>query len=217
MRKFGRFRVKKSSSHKAEICMACYWRAVEDNDKLATSLQAGQLLFEVDFPIINETLQIDDSDEEEQEGDGVEDGVSAENFEFITRNIEQVLLETMAKLDMGAHLERERAYLRARALQVESDCAELSEGVKEVRSTLDRIQIELYNEFRPEIRAQKGVMILDDFSLSPTLQIRPENVAQPELKRAAAPVAPADLPVSMDLDKPPPVIGKCPLREEEPS
>uniref|UniRef100_A0AAR5Q5A7 SET domain-containing protein n=1 Tax=Dendroctonus ponderosae TaxID=77166 RepID=A0AAR5Q5A7_DENPD len=170
------FRVKKSSSHKAEICMACYWRAVEDNDKLATSLQAGQLLFEVDFPIINETLQIDDSDEEGQEGDAQKDSISEENLEFITRNIESVLLETMERLDMKSHLQRERAYLHSRAQSVGSECAQLSEGLKQVRSTLDRMQIELYNEFRPEIKAQKGLMILDDFSLSPTLQIRPENV-----------------------------------------
>ncbi|ENN72278.1 hypothetical protein YQE_11077, partial [Dendroctonus ponderosae] len=172
----GVFRVKKSSSHKAEICMACYWRAVEDNDKLATSLQAGQLLFEVDFPIINETLQIDDSDEEGQEGDAQKDSISEENLEFITRNIESVLLETMERLDMKSHLQRERAYLHSRAQSVGSECAQLSEGLKQVRSTLDRMQIELYNEFRPEIKAQKGLMILDDFSLSPTLQIRPENV-----------------------------------------
>lgn len=55
------------------------------------------------------------------------------------------------------------------------DCEELNSKVKEIRNVLDQIQLDLYSHFRPELRQLKGIVILDDYSLSQTLQIRPGN------------------------------------------
>ncbi|XP_066149314.1 histone-lysine N-methyltransferase eggless isoform X2 [Euwallacea fornicatus] len=169
------FRVKKSSSNKEEICMICYYKSVEDNDKLATTLKEGKLLSEVDLPLVNETLQIDDSDEEENDTGDVEYIVD-ENFKFISENIEDILMETIEQLDLKNHVEREWDCLKKKAMKIEENLEELMEKPKTIRSVLDRIQIDLYNQFRPELRQLKGIMILDDYSLSPTLQIRPENI-----------------------------------------
>lgn len=44
-----------------------------------------------------------------------------------------------------------------------------------MRNVLDEIQLELYLYLKPELRQLKGIVILDDYSLSQTLQIRPGN------------------------------------------
>lgn len=46
-------------------------------------------------------------------------------------------------------------------LYISEQTAELNEHVKEMRKDLDRIQLNLYNEFRPEIRNLKGISITD--------------------------------------------------------
>lgn len=128
--------MKKSSSNKEEICIDCYNKSLEYNDKLATSLKEGKyfvvgkinwntiifhlgkLLFGVDFPIINETLQIDDSDEEDG-NDGEMEYISDENFKFISENIDSILTETMEKYDLKSHMEQEREYLKMQAQKVD--------------------------------------------------------------------------------------------------
>ncbi|KAF7266513.1 hypothetical protein GWI33_020194 [Rhynchophorus ferrugineus] len=167
------FRVKKSSHNQEEICMDCFNQAVEDNDKLATNLINGQLLFNVDFPIINETLQIDDSDEETENLKEME-YISDENFKFITNNIEDILMETIDKFDIKNHLKKEKEFLKQEVQKLEDDCQNISKEIKGVRNLLDTIQIDLYNQFRPDIRSLKSCIILDDYSLSHVLQVRNE-------------------------------------------
>lgn len=41
------YRVKKSKTHKEEVCDACYKKAVSDFDKLCSTLSSGDLLLEV--------------------------------------------------------------------------------------------------------------------------------------------------------------------------
>lgn len=76
------------------------------------------MLFGVDFPIINETLQIDDSDEEDG-NDGEMEYISDENFKFISENIDSILTETMEKYDLKSHMEKEREYLKMQAQKVD--------------------------------------------------------------------------------------------------
>lgn len=68
----------------------------------------------MDFPIINETLQIDDSDEEEESETEME-YISEQNFKYISENIEDILMETIDKLDLKNHMEKERNYLKEEA------------------------------------------------------------------------------------------------------
>ncbi|KAF7266514.1 hypothetical protein GWI33_020195 [Rhynchophorus ferrugineus] len=92
------FRFKKSSNNQEEICIDCFNQAVTGKDKIATNLINGQLLFNVDFPIINETLQVDDCHEETENLKEMEyTYISHENFKFINNNIEDLLIETIDK------------------------------------------------------------------------------------------------------------------------
>lgn len=83
---------------------------------------------------------------------------------------------------------------------------------------------------RPNLRQLKGITILDDYSLSHTLQIRPENTPGLDLPtrkikfprpdnqvvlksnttvgKSMTPEIPRDLPVSLVLDKPELAVGK---------
>ncbi|KAL1502081.1 hypothetical protein ABEB36_007279 [Hypothenemus hampei] len=171
------YRVKKSSSNKAEICMKCYYDSVQEFDKLATCLKDGELLFDLEVPVVNETLQIDDSDEEDEDVKSIE-FIADNNFTFISENIESILRNTIDELNMPEHVNKERSHLEEEVRKIGEGYRNASVEAKAIRQTLDRIQIDLYNQFRPEIRNLKGITILDDFSISNDMQIRPENVPE---------------------------------------
>ncbi|KAG5879505.1 hypothetical protein JTB14_004730 [Gonioctena quinquepunctata] len=79
------YRVKRSKSYKEEICGDCYSKSLEDYDKLSTVLKSGNLILSIDYPIINETLQIEDSDEEDEEKEEEMEYIDEENFDFIKK------------------------------------------------------------------------------------------------------------------------------------
>lgn len=113
------YRVKRSKNHKEEICEDCYSKSVQDFDKLSTTLKAGEMILSVDYPVINETLQIEDSDEEEDNENCLADYISHENFNFICENIDQVLQETLEQLKVENHFEKETEYLKKECAKVE--------------------------------------------------------------------------------------------------
>lgn len=104
------FRVKRSKNHKEEVCFNCYDKSVQDFDKLATKLKNRELMLEVDYPIINETLQIEDSDEDD---DVVRDTeyISNENFEFISKHIDDILTSTLQNCNIEKQYKLESDYL----------------------------------------------------------------------------------------------------------
>lgn len=113
------YRVKRSKNHKEEICEECYFKSVEDFDKLSTTLKEGQMILSVDYPVINETLQIEDSDEEEDSENDSGDYISRENYDFICQNIDDVLQETLEKLKVENHFQKEAEYLKKECVKVE--------------------------------------------------------------------------------------------------
>jgi hypothetical protein len=81
------FRVKNSGNGKKEVCTECYDMAVREYDMLATELQAGNILCNVKVPIRNDTVEIDDSDEEEQETRVPQ--MDEDNCKFVEDNFER--------------------------------------------------------------------------------------------------------------------------------
>lgn len=106
------FRVKRSKTYKEEICFDCYDKAVQDFDKLATKLKNKELLLEVDYPIINETLQIDDSDEEDDNVAQETEYISNENFKFISKHIDDILTTTLQNFNIEKQYKLESDYLQ---------------------------------------------------------------------------------------------------------
>ncbi|XP_060533636.1 histone-lysine N-methyltransferase eggless isoform X2 [Cylas formicarius] len=178
----------------------------------------------INWPLLSQ--KIDDSDEEDNPNSEME-YMSDENFKFISDNIENILLETIDKFDVKNQIDKERAFLTQRAKQVEADCEELETKVKDVRTCLDKIQIDLYNQFRPDLRMLKGISIMDDYTVSPIIQIRAEITPNLEMQRKSTrlhnskdelgspltktPIKteveiPKDLPINSLLDKPLPQI-----------
>lgn len=197
------YRVKRSKNHREEICEDCYSKSVQDFDKLSTTLKEGELILSVDYPIINETLQIEDSDEEEDTGDDLTDYISKENYDFICQNIDDVLQETMEQLKVESHFEKEAEYLKKECSKVEGlyvsfyqldgyylffpeDYTDLTKKVKDIRQVLDGIQLNLYNQFRPDFRSLKGLSITDDHTQSPNtiIKVGKDKKQLPEVKNS---------------------------------
>ncbi|CAH1979497.1 unnamed protein product [Acanthoscelides obtectus] len=169
------YRVKRSNNHKEEICEDCYNKAVEDFDRLSLKLKSGGLLLTEKYPIINETLQIDDSDEEDSDNEGSMEYIDQENFEFIAKNFDQIFDETLEKFKLEKQYQLEAEYLKEENKKVEEKCTELTNDVKNIRTMLDGIQLNLYNYFRPDFCNLKGLTIVDDCSLSANMFIKSDS------------------------------------------
>ncbi|KAJ8953721.1 hypothetical protein NQ314_007331 [Rhamnusium bicolor] len=231
------YRVKRSKNRKEEICTDCYSQSVIDFDKLSTTLKEGSLILSVDYPIINETLQIEDSDEEEEDKDNEIEYIDKENFDFISENIDDILQKTLEELKVENHYKLETEFLRKECKKVDEDYTVLSQKVKEIRSVLDGIQLNLYNQFRPDFRSLKGLTIIDDFNQSSAtiIKVDPTQESPRKSARAHKPVSyvelddpgnsnspkvttpndkspdvepPKDLPPVSPIERPPPKVGE---------
>ncbi|KAJ8917329.1 hypothetical protein NQ315_002351 [Exocentrus adspersus] len=189
------YRVKRSKNHEEEICKDCYDKSVQDFDELSTALKQGELILRVNYPLINETLQIEDSDEEEDNGEDMSEYIDQENFDFIAQNIDNILLETLDTLKVESHYTKESDYLHTECKKVEEDYTELNQKVKDIRKALDGIQLNLYNQFRPDYRSLKGLTIMDDHTMSPNTVIKydPTQESPRKSSRAHKPVSYVEL------------------------
>lgn len=123
------YRVKRSKSFKEEICSGCYNKSIKDLDKLATTLKNGELILGVDYPIINETLQIEDSDEEDDEDNEDMEYIDDENFEFISKNIDIVIANTLEKFKIEKQYQLETDYLKTESKRIAGNYKALNSWV----------------------------------------------------------------------------------------
>lgn len=86
-----------------------------------TSILVPWHLFQVDYPIINETLQIEDSDEEEDNEKEKVEYIDEENFDFIQKNIDDIIMETLENLKVENRYQMEAEYLKTVEKKVESE------------------------------------------------------------------------------------------------
>ncbi|XP_044762836.1 histone-lysine N-methyltransferase eggless isoform X2 [Coccinella septempunctata] len=161
------YRVKSSNKMEKKVCLDCYKTAVRMYDSLVTEMKTGKLLFDVDVPILNDMVEIEDSDEEETAVKKDEDYLDEDNFKFIEKNIDDVLHRVMAKFNLKDRIKKEEDSLKKRFAKTQEDCKQLRENLQLMRKEVDKIQIDFYNDFRPEIRdSPMATIIIDDFMLS---------------------------------------------------
>ncbi|XP_045465394.1 histone-lysine N-methyltransferase eggless isoform X2 [Harmonia axyridis] len=162
------YRVKSSNKINKRVCIDCYKIAVKMYDSLVTELKAGKLLFDVDVPILNDMVEIEDSDEEESAEKKTESFLDNDNFEFIKNNIDDVLHNVMAKFKLKDRVKKEEESLKQRFAKTQDECKKLRENLDAMRKEVDKIQIDFYNDFRPEVKdAPLSTIIIDDYMLSP--------------------------------------------------
>ncbi|CAG9770061.1 unnamed protein product [Ceutorhynchus assimilis] len=173
---FSYFRVKKSKSkdQKEEICMDCYNQAIIPFDKLATNLTKGEILYKVNMPIINDTMHIFDSDEENEQVDKQE-YLNEENTAFFNDNIDAVLEELTTRLNMASLLENNQNYLKEKAQENQEVVQKMKIEIDTLRASFDAIQLGVYKAFAPDFQNLKGITILDDYSKSHAVQILPDD------------------------------------------
>ncbi|XP_049824476.1 histone-lysine N-methyltransferase eggless isoform X2 [Aethina tumida] len=192
------YKVKPSKNIVEEICHDCYTQAVIAYDKLAMNAAEGKCVLSVNLPLINETLQIDDSDEEDGNINDLVEYIDEESAQFIKDNLDLVIDEALNKYDIESLAHREVEFVEDSTLNIENQISEISFKVKDLRQSFDTIQIDLYKKFSPNGRELKGLTIIDDFSCSsgtitrydsappkPTVQ-KPPNPQQKPLQQQPA-------------------------------
>ncbi|KAG5879504.1 hypothetical protein JTB14_004729 [Gonioctena quinquepunctata] len=122
--------------------------------------------------------------------------------------------------------------------KIEEDSSELSKKVTETRKILDGIQLNLYNQFRPNFQVMKSITILDDHTQGQNTIIRVDTGTDSSPRKSARshkPVSyvelddlgnsnspkvntpnekspdlepPKDLPPILPIDRPPPQVGE---------
>ncbi|XP_056637289.1 histone-lysine N-methyltransferase eggless [Diorhabda sublineata] len=171
------YRVKRSKSFKEEICQNCYFKSIQDFDNLCTQLKNKESVLKCDYPLINETLQIEDSDDEEEEDKENVEYIDQEKFDFISENIDDIIEKTLVNYRVKNRYKMETDFVKYENKKLEKDYEEMSKSVTEIRYFLDRIQLDLYNYFRPDFKILKGLSITDDHTISPNITIRTEAAA----------------------------------------
>ncbi|XP_044261529.1 histone-lysine N-methyltransferase eggless-like [Tribolium madens] len=205
------YRVKNSGKGNKEVCTECYEIAIREYDMLASELQAGNVLCNVEVPFRNDTVEIDDSDEEDQEARV--SPLDDESLKFFEENLERVLSETMAKLNVVSHAEKEVDFLKEKNNRINGELSELQAMIKDTRNSLDSIQFNLYKECRPETVEKCVISIVDDHYTSGGPIVRTESVL-PSITRksqrtATKLVSYAEVDSPVDSPKPDdvPIVG----------
>ncbi|CAG9830658.1 unnamed protein product [Diabrotica balteata] len=192
------YRVKRSKSKKEELCVGCYDKAVSNFDELTTNLKENKLILKCNYPIMNETLQIEDSDEEEEE-EKENVNWNKKNVKFICNHFYDVINKTVGKLNGEEIINMETAYVKFESNQLEVNQKEVTKKASELRKFFDQIQLNLYNQFRPELSPLKGLSITDDFNVAPSLVVRTE----PSMELSPRKSSRSHKPVSyVELDDP---------------
>nr|CAH7718794.1 unnamed protein product [Callosobruchus chinensis] len=187
------YRVKRTSNHKEEICEDCYTKSVEDFDRLCSKLVNGELILAESYPIINETLQIDDSDEEESSNEDGIDFLSQENFEYVSKYIDDIVDETLEKCNVLKQYPLEAEYLKKENTEIGARCLDLSKESKKIRTSLDGIQLDLYSYFRPDYCNLKVLTIVDDCTISSTMITKIESEPARKSTRSHRPISYVEL------------------------
>lgn len=108
------YRVKSSNKIEKKVCSECYKIAVKMYDSLVNEMKSGKLLFDIDVPILNDMVEIEDSDEEDIPLKKEEDYIDDENLKFIEKNIDDVLHKVMAKFNLKERIKKEETSLKER-------------------------------------------------------------------------------------------------------
>uniref|UniRef100_A0A6P7FBF2 Histone-lysine N-methyltransferase eggless n=1 Tax=Diabrotica virgifera virgifera TaxID=50390 RepID=A0A6P7FBF2_DIAVI len=192
------YRVKRSKSKKEELCLGCYDKAVSNFDELTTNLKESKLILKCSYPVMNETLQISDSDEEEEE-EKENVNWNQKNVKFIRTHFFDVINKTVGKLNGEEIINMETAYVKFESNQLEVNQKEVSRKASELRKFFDKIQLNLYNQFRPELSPLKALSITDDFNISSSLLVRTEQSMEMSPRKSSR----SHKPVSyVELDDP---------------
>ncbi|KAL3271245.1 hypothetical protein HHI36_021737 [Cryptolaemus montrouzieri] len=212
------FRVKSSTKFTKKVCKECFKIAVRMYDNLVSELKAGRLLFDADVPLLNDMVEIEDSDEDESEEHKPKEYLDEDNLKYIEQNIDDAINEAICKYKLTDRIKKEEASVKERFLKTQEECKQLSENLKEMRKQVDEIQINFYKEFKPEVNeANVTTTIIDDFMLSSETLIRQtplspssrNNSIEPSRKsvRRMRPVSYAEIEdiTNSNSPKPPPV------------
>lgn len=81
----------------------------------------GKCVLSVNLPLINETLQIDDSDEEDGNINDLVEYIDEESAQFIKDNLDLVIDEALNKYDIESLAHREVEFVEDSTLNIESE------------------------------------------------------------------------------------------------
>lgn len=155
------FRVKNSTENKRrEVCRECYILAMEHYDALANALIKGDNIFSVKFPLRNDMFEIDDSDSENE--NEPEEYFDDDCVEYLEKEINQVLEETINKYDLNKQSEEGVKYLKEKSQPLAEDFKRIDEELRGLRKKLDSVQLNLYKQFPINFKEEAAIDILEN-------------------------------------------------------
>ncbi|XP_017781976.1 PREDICTED: histone-lysine N-methyltransferase eggless isoform X1 [Nicrophorus vespilloides] len=222
------YRVKNDTSKKQMICMECFHLAVQTFDILCQSLtdDDGDIM-EVDIPVRDETVAIDDSD---SDGEGKEPDVliDDETMKMLEENFDDVLNNALKTVKYEQKVEKAIDTLKKKYEANNDSYTELKTMIDSIRKEVDSMLFGLYktmkptNEILPElIIEEKTLRVYENVSKKSDgcqtevrIQTRSKSIAatsnadmKPDVTEHTPLEPPADLPIRTILEKPPLIIG----------
>lgn len=98
------FRVKNTENKRREVCRDCYDQAMRFYDQLAEKAIAKENLYEVDVPLRNDLVEIDDSDSDDDQ-DKEKDYFDEDTVKFLDENINSFLEDALHKFEFEKQVE----------------------------------------------------------------------------------------------------------------
>ncbi|KAB0791507.1 hypothetical protein PPYR_03307 [Photinus pyralis] len=142
------YRVKTSKNKKQEVCKQCYDIALLHFDKLAVALKNDELLIGLDIPVRHDLVEIDDSDSDDENDKEISEYFDAETMEFLEKELENVMRETMEKYKISEQTNNSVVALKKTGAEIKAQFQEVDTMLHNVRKQLDTIHHNLYSEFK---------------------------------------------------------------------
>ncbi|KAK4878375.1 hypothetical protein RN001_010881 [Aquatica leii] len=179
------YRVKTSKTKKQEVCKECYDIALLHFDKLAIALKNDQLLVDLDIPIRNDLVEIDDSDSDDENDKEVSEYFDNENLEFLEMELEAVIKETMSKYKIEEQSNNSMASLKKTGEEIKAKFLEVDTMLHNVRKQLDTIHHDLYSEFKVCIETLPPIDLLDVYQPNARPVVRTPTLPEPQKSPAS--------------------------------
>lgn len=112
------YRVKNKLTKKQQICTDCYDNAVEHYDRLVVALTDKKPLLEVELPLRNDVVEIEDSDSDDEATEDVH--LSDETVQMLEEHFDSTMSAVLNKYDFDDQVEKAFNCLNKRCENINS-------------------------------------------------------------------------------------------------
>ncbi|KAF5290122.1 hypothetical protein FQA39_LY14903 [Lamprigera yunnana] len=142
------YRIKSSKTKRQEVCSECFDMAVAHFEGLMQALGNNELLINLNLPIRNDLVEIDDSDSEDEADKRVPEYLDDDYVTGLSTEIDTFLSYLMERYKIREQCDEALKLLKRSSEEVQQKFEEVDTMMHGVRKGLDTIHQNLYNEFK---------------------------------------------------------------------